>query len=64
MSGGNLIPRTLSDDAGIRHLALTPNGADAWWTPIACGEGIFLPGSQTLEPVDCPDCIVYMEARP
>ncbi len=64
MSSDDLIPRTLSDDKGVRHRALVANDAAAWWTSIACGGGISLPGSQTSEPVDCPDCIVYLEARP
>lgn len=48
---------TLKDREGITHRALIPNDEDAWWTPIACGEGICLPGPQTADPVTCPDCL-------
>ena len=48
---------TLKDRDGVRHLALQDNDDEAWWTPIACGEGICLPGPQTDDPVDCSDCL-------
>jgi hypothetical protein len=47
---------TLRDRDGIRHLALRPNDDDAWWTPIACGGGIVLPGIQRDEEPDCAAC--------
>lgn len=48
---------SLIDSDGIRHLPLCENDADALWTPIACGQGIAFPGSQSRNPVTCPDCI-------
>lgn len=37
------------DWAGVIHQALRPNDENAWWTQIACGHGICLPGPQTSE---------------
>ena len=47
---------SLRDREGVRHLPLRDNDADAWWTPIACGGGILLPGSQMHRKHDCSDC--------
>jgi hypothetical protein len=37
------------------------NDEDAWFTPVVCGYGcgigINLPGTQTREAVDCPQCL-------
>jgi hypothetical protein len=46
----------LRDSNGVVHQALRPNDEDAWWTPIMCGDGINLPGSQTEEPITCVVC--------
>lgn len=48
---------TLEDREGLRHVTLRPNDDEAWWTPIACGGGIALPGYQRDVPPTCPDCI-------
>lgn len=48
---------TLRDREGVRHIALIPNDEEATWTPIACGDGIVLPGPQTKDPATCPECI-------
>lgn len=48
----------LERSTGVRHLPLCENDDEAIWTPIACGEGICLPGPQSREAVTCPHCIV------
>lgn len=52
---------SLRDDKGIRHLPLRDNDEEAWWTPIACGEGICLPGTQWQESVTCPECLAVQQ---
>jgi hypothetical protein len=54
---------SLLDREGVRHLPLVPNDDDAWWTPIACGGGISLPGGQSRNPVSCPECIAARRGR-
>jgi hypothetical protein len=55
-------PTTLRERNGMRHRALRPNDEDAEWTPILCGGGIILPGTQTHEPVDCPECLALLKS--
>jgi hypothetical protein len=55
---------SLLDREGIRHLPLCENDDDAWWTPIACGGGISLPGAQSRKRVTCPECVAANAARP
>lgn len=52
---------SLAERNGITHRPLAPNDEQATWTPIACGEGIVMPGSQSTDPVTCPVCLALEE---
>lgn len=52
---------SLADRDGLTHRPLAPNDEQAIWTPIACGEGINMPGPQSTEPVTCPACLALEE---
>lgn len=53
----------IEDRQGVLHEPLVQNDEDAAWTPILCGAGIVLPGSQRRGDVDCPLCLAARKTR-